>query len=211
MERGAFITLEGGEGSGKSTQAKKLAEFLRKKGYEVVLTREVGGCPSAEEIRDLWLGKGEGHWDAMTELMLIMAARREHLAKTIWPALERSAWVISDRFIDSTRAYQGVGLKMGTGVVDHIYHHIAGDFEPDLTLLLDLPVEEGLARMKSRKGPDDRYQQKDQSFHQTLRDAYLALAEKYPQRFRIIDASRDADKVAKAIQDAVQKHDIMTA
>lgn len=209
MERGAFITLEGGEGSGKSTQAKKLAEFLRKQGHEVVLTREVGGCPSAEEIRDLWLGKGEGHWDPMTELMLIMAARREHLVNTVWPALERGAWVVCDRFVDSTRAYQGVGLKMGTGVVDHIYHHIAGDFEPDVTLLLDMPVEKGLERMKSRKGPDDRYQQKDEAFHRVLRDAYLALAQKYSRRFRIIDASRDAESVAKDIQDTVQKHDIM--
>lgn len=200
MMRGRFITLEGGEGAGKSTQAKLLAEFLRKKGCEAVLTREVGGCSSAEEIRDLWLGKGEGHWDPLTEVLLISAARREHLVKTIWPALERGAWVISDRFADSTRAYQGIGLKMGLEVVDQFYRLIAKDFEPDLTLLFDLPVDTGLARMNARKGPDDRYQQKDTGFHHVLREAYLSLAKKYAHRFTIIDASRDADAVARDIE-----------
>ena len=200
--KGKFITLEGGEGAGKSTQAKLLAELLRKKKHEVVLTREVGGCPSAEEIRELWLSKGEGYWDPLTEVLLISAARSEHLVKTIWPALDRGAWVISDRFADSTRAYQGIGLKMGLEAVDHFYHHIAHGFEPDLTLLLDLPVETGLARMNARKGPDDRYQQKDAGFHHVLREAYLSLAQKYPQRFVVIDASRDAEAVAKDIEKA---------
>ena len=109
MERGRFITLEGGEGAGKSTQVKRLAAFLRDKGIEVVQTREVGGSPSAEAVRELWLLKGEGYWDAISELLLIMAARREHLVKTVFPALARGAWVISDRFADSTRAYQGIG------------------------------------------------------------------------------------------------------
>lgn len=206
MTRGKFITLEGGEGAGKSTQAKKLVEFLRAKGYDVVLTREVGGCPSAEEIRELWLGKGEGHWDVLTELLLVSAARREHLMHTIWPALKRGAWVISDRFADSTRAYQGIGLGMGLETVDQFTRAIAPNFEPDLTLLLDLPVEEGLARMTSRKGPDDRYQQKDAAFHQKLRDAYLDLAKKYAHRFAVIDASRDVESIAGDIAAAVAKH-----
>jgi dTMP kinase len=199
MPRGTFITLEGGEGSGKSTQAKRLAEFLRGWGHEVVLTREVGGCPSAEDIRELWLGAGEGHWDALTELLLISAARREHLVKVIWPALERGAWVVCDRFVDSTRAYQGAGLGMGVEVIDHFTQNIAPNFEPDVTLLLDLPVDVGLARMAARRGPDDRYQQKPVAFHQTLRDAYLALAKKYSQRFRVIDASRSVDDVSAVI------------
>src|ERR1700743_3287741 len=104
MPKGKFITLEGGEGAGKSTQAKRLAAYLRKQGHKVVLTREVGGAPGAEAIRDLWLGKKEGYWDPLTELMMIFAARREHLTKTVWPALERGAWVVCDRFMDSTRA-----------------------------------------------------------------------------------------------------------
>lgn len=200
MPRGKFITLEGGEGAGKSTQAERLAAFLREKGHGVILTREVGGSPSAEEIRELWLTKKEGHWDALTELFLISAARREHLTKTIWPALERGAWVISDRFVDSTRVYQGVGLGMGIDLVDKLTQIIAQDFAPDITLLLDLPVDVGLARMAARRGQDDRYQQRDKAFHQKLRDGYLALAKQYPQRFRVIDASRDADAVAKDIE-----------
>lgn len=207
MSTGKFITLEGGEGAGKSTQAKQLAAYLQSKNIETVLTREVGGCPSAEDIRALWLGKGEGHWDGVTEILLISAARREHLVKVIWPALERGAWVISDRFMDSTRAYQGVGLGLGVDLVDHYYRHIAGkEFEPHLTLLLDLPVEAGLQRMKNRGGEDDRYQQKKVAFHQTLRDAYLGFAGKYPERIKVIDANHGADDVAASIKRVVQQH-----
>ncbi len=203
---GKFITFEGGEGAGKSTQAKRLADFLRQRGVSVVLTREVGGCPSAEDIRHLWLAKKEGHWDPMTELLLVMAARREHLVKTVWPALERGAWVVCDRFVDSTRAYQGVGLGLGLGKVDEMYRAVAGDFLPDLSLLLDLPVDAGLARMVTRAGPDDRYQQRDAGFHQTLRDAYLSLARSDPRRVKIIDAERGAIDVQAAIQEAVAAH-----
>jgi dTMP kinase len=199
MTQGKFITLEGGEGAGKSTQVKKLAEFLRGKGMDVVQTREVGGAPSAEAIRELWLTKGEGYWDPLSELLLIMAARREHLVKTVFPALARGAWVISDRFADSTRAYQGIGLGLSLDVVEEFYRRIAPDFEPDMTLLLDLPVETGLVRMAARGGQDDRYQQKDKIFHKTLRDAYLSLARTYAHRFRIVDASGDAVTVAVSI------------
>ncbi len=202
---GKFITLEGGEGAGKSTQIKALCAFLRGKNIEVVQTREVGGAPSAEAIRELWLTKGEGYWDAHSELLLIMAARREHLIKTIWPALERGAWVVSDRFVDSTRAYQGIGLGLGLDFVEHVYSLIADDFEPDLTLLLDLPVEAGLARMTSRGGQDDRYQQRDIAFHQKLREAYLALAGQDAHRFRIVDASGDAATVSTVIEDIMCK------
>lgn len=201
--RGAFVTLEGGEGAGKSTQTRLLAEHLESLGHEVVRTREVGGSPSAEEIRELWLGKGDGHWDSLTELLLISAARREHLVRTVWPALERGAWVVSDRFADSSRAYQGIGLNIGLGVVNELTRCVAGDFEPNLTLLLDLPVETGLSRVAARRGPDDRYQQKNQAFHQTLRDAYLKLAAENPQRIVTIDASGAADEVAQAIRNAV--------
>jgi len=206
MAKGKFITFEGGEGAGKSTQAKRLADFLRAKGIEAVLTREVGGAPSAEAVRDLWLTKGEDYWDPLSELLLIMAARREHLVKTVFPALERGAWVICDRFADSTRAYQGIGLGLGPNVVDNVYRVIAGDFEPDLTLLLDLPVEEGLSRMNARGGQDDRYQQKQAAFHQKLRDAYLSLAKKYAGRFKVVDASLAEAAVAQSIEAAVREH-----
>ena len=201
MTRGTFITFEGGEGAGKSTQAKRLAAFLRGRGLDVIETREVGGAPTAESIRDLWLKPAEGTWDALTELLLVMAARREHLVKTVWPALERGAWVVCDRFVDSSRAYQGIGLGLGLDVVDKIYDTIAPNFAPDVTLLLDMPVDESLARVASRGGQDDRYQQKDKTFHQKLRDSFLMLA-KQP-RFDVIDASRDADAVTDAIKLAV--------
>lgn len=206
MAKGKFITLEGGEGAGKSTQAKRLADFLRAEGIEAVLTREVGGTPSAEAIRDLWLTKGEDYWDSLSELLLIMAARREHLVKTVFPALARGTWVICDRFVDSTRAYQGIGLGLGLDVVDDVYRVIAGDFEPDLTLLLDLPAPEGLSRMNARGGMDDRYQQKQIDFHKKLRAAYSSLAGQYAGRFKVIDAARDEASVAKSIEDAVREH-----
>jgi len=206
MTRGKFITLEGGEGAGKSTQVGLLAAFLRGKGIEVIQTREVGGSPSAEAVRELWLRGGEGYWDSLSELLLVMAARREHLVKTVFPALARGAWVISDRFVDSSRAYQGIGLGLGVNVIDEIYHRIAPDFQPDLTLLLDLPVEAGLSRMKARGGQDDRYQQKDAAFHQKLRDAYLSLAQTYTARFRIVDAAGDAKIVAMLIEKTVSEY-----
>ena len=207
MSSGKFITLEGGEGAGKSTQARRLAAYLKTLGVETVVTREVGGCPSAEDVRGLWLGKGEGYWDGLTEILLISAARREHLVKVIWPALQRGAWVISDRFVDSTRAYQGVGLGLGVGVVDHFYRQITGkEFEADLTLLLDLPVEVGMQRVHARGGQDDRYQQQKTAFHQTLRDTYLDLVNKYPTRIKTVDAARTADEVAATIQQIVQRH-----
>jgi dTMP kinase len=198
MVRGKFITLEGGEGAGKSTQAKRLAAFLRKRGHKVVLTREVGGAPGAEEIRKLWLAQGEGFWDSIAELFLIFAARREHLTKTIWPALKRGHWVVCDRFMDSTRAYQA-----DAGPIEKLYCDIAGKFEPDLTLLLDVPVEVSMSRVRSRGGWYDRYQLKKAPFHKKLRKTFRALAKKYPKRIRIIDASGDADVVAEAIEKEV--------
>ena len=204
MTRGKFITLEGGEGAGKSTQAKKLGERLREKGLDVVLTREVGGCPTAESIRNLWLEKAEGVWDPLTELLLVTAARREHLVKTVWPALDRGAWVISDRFADSTRAYQGIGLGLTLKTVDEAYHLIAKDFMPDLTLLLDLSVDKGFARVAARACMDDRYQQKDSAFHQKLRDTYQAFAQTEGDRFQIVDAAQDVDAVAKDLWHVVQ-------
>lgn len=199
MGRGRFITLEGGEGAGKSTQVSRLVEHLAARGVKAVATREVGGAPGAEDIRHLWLSKHQGFWDPLTEVLLIMAARREHLAKTVWPALEAGVWVVSDRFVDSTRAYQGLAMELGLDVIDAIYKQTAGDFWPDLTLVLDLPVEVGLARMQARQGPTDRYEQQDVSFHQTLRDAFATLVEKEPQRMAVIDASADEKSVAKMI------------
>jgi dTMP kinase len=204
MARGKFITLEGGEGAGKSTQARKLAEFLGKQGLKVVLTREVGGAPGAEKIRKIWLEEGEGYWDSTAELFLIFAARREHLTKTILPALKRGEWVVCDRFMDSTRAYQGTGATAKQ--IERLYKEIAGDLEPDLTLLLDVPVETSMERVKARGGWTDRYQLKAAPFHRKLRKAYLALAKKYSQRIAVVDAGCALDEAAQAIANVVARH-----
>jgi len=209
MERGKFITLEGGEGAGKSTQSARLVDFLKSRDIDVIATREIGGTPGAEEIRSLWLDKGEGNWDPMTELLLTMAARREHLVRTVWPALESGKWVISDRFVDSARVYQGIGLQLGVEKVDVIYEETAGDFWPDLTLLLDVPVDIGLERMSSREGPDDRYQRKNKAFHEKLRSGFLDLAKKEADRICLIDASQDEDSVTSAIQKIIVRHFVL--
>lgn len=203
MKRARFITLEGGEGAGKSTQVKRLVETLKKKGIEAIATREVGGAPGAEDVRNLWLSKPEGYWDSMTEVMLIMAARREHIVRTIQPALKRGVWVVSDRFVDSTRVYQGVGLGLGIDKIDAVYDAIAGDFWPDLTLYLDLSVEKGFDRMRARAGTQDRYEKKEAAFHERLRKAFIDLARKETERFRVIDAAKDADTVARNIETAL--------
>ncbi|HAX91415.1 MAG TPA: dTMP kinase [Rhodospirillaceae bacterium] len=205
MGRGRFITLEGGEGAGKSTQAAQIVAYLTQRGIKAIATREVGGAPGAEDIRSLWLSKHQGFWDPLTEVLLIMAARREHLTKTILPALEAGVWVISDRFVDSTRAYQGIGLGLGVEVIDALYHHVAGDFWPDLTLVLDLPVEAGLSRMTARSGAADRYEQQDVAFHETLRAAFLQLAAQEPQRIAIIDAVKAPGDVSTQIATCIDQ------
>jgi len=204
MRRGRFITLEGGDGAGKSTQGRRLVAYLKQKGLSVVATREVGGSPGAEDIRQLWLSKPDRFWDPMTEALLVMAARREHLVKTVWPALDRGAWVVSDRFVDSTRVYQGVALGVGVPKVDALYKEIAGTFWPDMTLYLDVPVETGLARMKARANALDRFEQQQVAFHETLRSAFLGLVKNEPERFRLIDATKDEERVSESIEHAVQ-------
>jgi len=202
MPAGLFITLEGGDGAGKSTQARLIAESLESRGLRVLLTREVGGAVGAEAVRDLWLSKPQGYWDPMTEVLLIMAARREHLVKTVWPALDRGVCVVSDRFVDSTRAYQGVGLGLGVEKIDALYRSVVadrGDFWPDLTLVLDLQIEEGLRRMNARTGPLDRYEERDVAFHQTLRFAFLDLAAREPKRMAVVNAMEPPDAVAQRI------------
>ncbi|MFA6280454.1 MAG: dTMP kinase [Bdellovibrionales bacterium] len=200
MGRGRFITLEGGEGAGKSTQVNLIVDHLAQRGIKALATREVGGTAGAEDIRRLWLSKHQGFWDPLTEVFLIMAARREHLTKTVWPALEAGHWVISDRFVDSTRAYQGIGLGLGVDVIDALYHQIAGDFWPDLTLVLDLPVEAGLQRMNARSGAaQDRYEQQDTAFHDVLRQAFLTLAAQEPLRMAVINAAEAQAPVAAQI------------
>ncbi|MBK3799057.1 dTMP kinase [Azospirillum brasilense] len=203
MTRGRFITLEGGEGAGKTTQIRLLADALISLGKRVVLTREPGGSPGAEEIRGLLVSGETGRWGPVTEALLHTAARRDHLERTVWPALEAGHWVICDRFFDSTMAYQGYGLGLGRDLVAALQATALGDFRPDLTLILDLPVEEGLARAAARRGGEDRYERMDVAFHHRLRSGFLDIAAWEPGRCVIIDAGHPVETIQAAILDTV--------
>ena len=196
---GRFITLEGGEGSGKSTQAKLLAADLAHAGIKTLATREPGGAPAAELIRELLLKGEPGRWDGINEALLMVAARRAHLTATILPALEHGDWVVCDRFADSTTAYQGHGAGVPLAALAELHKLIAGDLMPDLTLLLDIPVEDGLARAHARRGDETRFEQKDIHFHKRVRRGFLAIAKAEPKRVIVIDASRGVDEVHAAV------------
>jgi len=206
VKQGKFITLEGGEGSGKSTQSRRLVERLKLHGLDVVATREPGGAPGAEEIRNLLVRGDIGRWDPLTETLLHFAARRQHLAETVWPALAASQWVVSDRFADSTMAYQGYAQGVGRDAVERVQAAAIGGFLPDLTLILDLPVDVGLARAGRRTGGEDRYERMGLPFHQRLRDAYLDIAAREPGRCRLIDATQNLDAVAASIWTTIAGH-----
>lgn len=205
MNKGRFITFEGGEGAGKTTQLALLAKALREKGIEVVITREPGGSTGAEQIRALLVDGDANRWDGLTEALLNFAARRDHLTKTIWPALERGAWVLCDRFADSTVAYQGYGHGLKLDAIDALYRVTVGDFAPDLTLILDLSVEEGLARAMARGNGEDRYEKMEKAFHSRLRQGFLTIAADNPERCIVISAANDVPSVANAILQKVEE------
>jgi dTMP kinase len=205
VARGKFITLEGGEGAGKSTQAGLLGAWLETKGLEVVLTREPGGTPGAEEIRNLLVTGAVGRWDALTETLLHYAARREHMARLILPALEAGRWVICDRFIDSTAAYQGYGQGIDLGVIAGLRSMVLGDFMPDLTLILDVIPETRRARTAARPGAEDRYERMTEAFHHRVRAGFHAIAAAEPKRCTVIVADQDIAAVSRAMQMAVAK------
>lgn len=202
--RGTFITFEGGEGTGKSTQAARLAARLRQAGREVVATREPGGSPGADQIRALLVEGEPGRWDAIAEALLVYAARRDHLRHTVWPALDRGAVVVCDRFIDSTAAYQGFGRGLGPELIDRLRQMAIGDFQPDLTLVFDLPVEAGLARAKSRGGAETRFESFDLEFHQRVRDGFLQIAAQTP-RCVVIDVQATVETIADQVWQVVSK------
>ncbi|MGB3454994.1 MAG: dTMP kinase [Litorimonas sp.] len=189
---GQFITFEGGEGAGKTTQAKMLADALEAQGVEVILTREPGGTFGAESIRKLVLEGTDDRWSGMTELLLMYAARIDHVEKLIKPALARGAWVISDRFADSSLAYQGYARDLGADRVRAVHDTVMGGFDPDLTLVFDMDVYLSLKRVETRAAQDDevltRFDKAGQSFHATIRDAFLDIAKKAPERVKVIDA-----------------------
>jgi len=196
--RGLFITFEGIDGSGKSTQARLLSEHMRAKGHDVVLTREPGGSPGAEEIRALVLQGDPDRWSAETEILLFTAARRDHLERTIEPALAAGKVVICDRFADSTRMYQGLSRGDLRDIVDQL-HNLMIKREPDLTLLIDMDPKIGLSRALSRQTADERFEAFGHELQAAMRAGFLALAVEYSDRFRIIDGGRSQDEVASDV------------
>ena len=192
--RGKFITFEGGEGGGKSTQAARMAGYLRGKGLEVLETREPGGTPESEALRDLLVQGDPDRWSALSELLLITAARVEHVNRLIKPALTEGKWVICDRFADSTLAYQGIAGELGLELVEQLQKLAVGATAPDVTFLLDVRAEAGLQRAEKRGGAA-RFEKKGATFHRTLRDGFLALANENPQRIVLIDGEDTFDNV----------------
>jgi dTMP kinase len=212
MARGRFITVEGGEGGGKSTQIALLVRALEAAGHAVTTTREPGGAPGAEEIRTLIVEGAPERWDGLTEALLISAARREHVVRTIEPALAAGRWVVCDRFADSTLAYQGYGRGIDRGALDTLRALAVGALAPDLTVVLDLPVAVGLARARARRGPEQRFEAMDEAFHERLRQGFLAIAAAEPKRCIVLDATGTIADVHRAVVAAVtQRLDVSLA
>lgn len=205
MQRGRFITIEGGEGAGKSTQIRRLATRLSAIGHEVVTTREPGGSPGAEAIRRLLVTGEADRWSPTTETLLLYAARRDHMERVIEPALDRGAVVLCDRFHDSTRAYQGAAGAVDPALISLLESHVLSGLTPDLTLVLDLPVDIGLGRAIARGDGEGRFEAKGAAFHERLRAAFLEIAAREPLRCAVVDAAGDADAVAIRIEEVVQE------
>ncbi|RAK61176.1 dTMP kinase [Phenylobacterium hankyongense] len=203
MARGRFITFEGGEGAGKSTQLQRLVARLEAQGHEVVATREPGGSPGAESIRDLVLRGDADRWSPVTETLLMYASRRDHIERVIRPALARGAWVVCDRFADSTRAYQGAAGGTDPELIKALEVHILEDTRPDLTLVFDLPTDVGLARAHARAGAEMRFESKGMAFHERLRASFLAIARAEPERCAVIDAAGSLDAVETQVWETV--------
>ncbi|HSZ53163.1 MAG TPA: dTMP kinase [Caulobacteraceae bacterium] len=204
MSRGFFITFEGGEGAGKSTQVRRLAERLRAAGREVVVTREPGGSTGAEAIRGLLVSGAADRWSPISEALMMNAARRDHVEKLIVPALARGDVVICDRFADSTRAYQGAAGGAPADLIATLESAVVGDCRPDLTLVLDLPVDIGLARAADRGGAEARFEAKGAAFHAAIRQAFLDIAAAEPGRCVVVDSSAPPEVVAEAVWAAVE-------
>ena len=204
---GVFITFEGGEGAGKTTQINRLAQSLTDKGYKVITTREPGGTPEAEKIRDLLVQRDSGQWTPLSETLLLFAARQLHVDRVIKPSLDDGKIVICDRFTDSTRAYQGHGHGLDLSVIENLKDTVLDGLEPDLTFILDIDAKTGLGRSERRlaaealdiKQREDRFERLDISFHEKLRQGFLKIAEDNPDRCKVFDADKDLDTIAENI------------
>lgn len=202
-KHGKFIAIEGVDGAGKGVQSRLLLQSLLDAGIQTILTREPGGAAGAEEIRNLLVRGAAEKWDAMTELLLINAARRNHLVETIWPALHDGLWVISDRYADSSRAFQGFAGGLELELIEQLHQIVTDNFNPDLTLVLDLAPELSLARTKARGDSEDRFEKKGLEYQQLVRKGFCFLAKRSPQSHVLIDASGTVAEVALRIQTAV--------
>lgn len=208
---GRFITLEGGEGCGKSTQLKLLAEYLRPKGVEVVQTKEPGGTPEGQILRELLVTGDKDKLDAVSECLLYYADRRNHLVKVVWPALDEGKWVISDRYADSTEAYQyyGYDKRVELEVLQGLYCTVAGDFKPDLTLILDMEPEVGMkrsfAKAQTMAVKELRFESRQMDFHRNLRRGFLEIAKREPERCAVVDADADVQTVHERIVKIVEE------
>lgn len=198
--RGKFITLEGIDGAGKSSHLAWIAERLRRPGREVVVTREPGGTPLGEKLRAVLL---RDPMDVGAEVLLMFAARQEHLARVVRPALERGAWVVSDRFTDATFAYQGGGRGFSQDKLRSLESWVQEGLQPDLTLYFDVPVSTGRARLERSHAGRDRFEEEDAAFHERVRAAYLERAREFPERFRVIDAARTPDEVKVTLENII--------
>ncbi len=196
-KKGRFISFEGGEGGGKTTQIKLLTDALNTAGIETLQTREPGGSLGAEAIRSLLVEGETDRWDAITETLLHFAARRDHLTKVILPALNKGQWVLTDRFADSTMAYQGYGHGVSKKAIHSLYQFVAGNTQPDMTIILDLPPKDGLARAGAREADqkEDRYERMGAGFHERLREGFLDIAKKNRKRCIVIDTTRGIEDI----------------
>jgi len=201
-----MIVIDGVDGAGKGVQSRRLLQSFKNAGLETILTREPGGSPPAEDIRELLVKGDPDKWDSMTELLLMYAARRAHLRDTVWPALETNQWVISDRFADSSRAFQGIAGELGLDLVEEIHHLVVGDFQPGLVLILDIPELVALQRALDRGDGEDRFEQKGSAYHARVRGAFRQIAQSNLDLYRLIDADQSIDEVSMQILVAVNQH-----
>ncbi len=198
-----MIVIDGVDGSGKGVQTRRLLQALVDAGQQAILTREPGGSTAAEEIRALLVTGEPEKWDSMTELLLMYAARRSHLRDTIWPELKLGKWVISDRYADSSRAFQGIAGNLGLDTVEQVHQIVVGDFKPELVLILDIPESIALARARDRGGDEDRFEKKGASYHARVRSAFLQIAAGDQRQYQVIDADQSMDQVSDDIIAAI--------
>ncbi len=205
-----MIVIDGVDGAGKGVQSRRLLQAFTDAGHQTILTREPGGAPAAEDIREL-LVKGEPEkWDSMTELLLMYASRRVHLRDTIWPSLNQNKWVISDRYADSSRAFQGIAGELGLEIVEQVHQIVVGDFEPELVLILDIPESIALDRANSRGGNEDRFEKKGALYQAKVRTAFKQIAASNSKQYHVINANQSMDNVTHDIIDTINNRFSLT-